>query len=164
MITGYFLTLWSARIAFILYSAAIVGWLTGKSERARQAWTAGLLVYLSHVAAAFHFHHGWSHAAAYRQTARQTADLFGVESGSGLYLNYAFTALWTMDVIWMWWSDTSYRRRHRAITFSIHGFMAFLFFNASIVFVSGWPRWFGVAIIALVMIAARRHSRTRRLT
>src|SRR6266700_4246784 len=39
----------------------------------------------SHVVSAFHFHHHWSHAAEYEETARRTAELFGVRSGAGLY-------------------------------------------------------------------------------
>ena len=31
---------------------------------------------MTHVAAAFHFRHYWSHDAAYEETARQTAELF----------------------------------------------------------------------------------------
>ena len=104
MTIATWLTLWSARIAFLLYAAALAAWLTGKPRPARLAWALGFLVYLSHVISAFHFHHHWSHAAAYEETARRTAELFGVRSA--------------------------------------HFFMAFLFFNATVVFVSdgcaGW--------------------------
>ena len=104
MTIGTLLTVWSARIAFLLYAAALAAWLTGFPRAARLAWISGFLVYLSHVGSAFHFHHHWSHAAAYEETARQTAELFGIRSGGGLYFNYAFTCVWALDAIRIWWS------------------------------------------------------------
>src|SRR5262245_656128 len=87
---GEFLTRWTVRIAVVLYVAALL------SRRfswrwARGAWTAGCVLYLLHVVAAFHYYHHWSHDAAYESTARQTADVVGVHWGGGLYVNYAFT-------------------------------------------------------------------------
>jgi hypothetical protein len=146
MTIGTLLTLWSARIAFLFYAAALAAWLTGLARAARLAWALGFLVYLSHVAAAFHFHHHWSHDAAYEETARQTAGLFGVRSGAGLYCNYAFTCVWALDALWIWWSAETYRRRPRSIAAAIHSFMAFMFFNATVVFVSGWVRWLGLTV------------------
>lgn len=78
------------------------------------------------------------------QTARQTAELFGVRWG-GLYGNYAFTAVWALDVI-------------AAV---IHCFIAFLFFNAAVVFVSGWVRWLGLTVAIALGILWLRRRRTR---
>jgi hypothetical protein len=149
---GTLLTLWSARIAFLLYAAALASWLTVRPQAARLAWTAGFLVYLTHVAAAFHFYHHWSHHAAYEETARQTAKLTGVRSGGGLYGNYAFTAVWAIDVTWAWWSVETHRRRPRWIAGAVHSFMTFLFFNATVVFVSGWVRWLGLTVAAALAL------------
>ena len=142
---------WTARIAFLLYAVALASWLVRRSRMvrlARLAWTCGLILYLAHVAAAFHFRYHWSHDAAYEETARQTASLFGIPSGAGLYCNYAFTAVWACDVIWLWWNAETYRRRRRWITLVIQSFLAFMFFNATVVFVSGWMRWMGLAVTA----------------
>ncbi|HXB72200.1 MAG TPA: hypothetical protein VNY05_28440 [Candidatus Acidoferrales bacterium] len=150
--------LWTARFAFLFYAGALAAWLTGRAGAARSAWTLGLLIYLSHVTAAFQFHHHWSHAAAYEETARRTAELLSVRSGAGLYFNYAFTAVWTFDVIWLWTSAETYRAQPHWIAVAIHSFMAFLFFNATVVFVSGWVRWLGLtAALALCLLAW--HSR-----
>ena len=151
---GELLTSWTARLAFLLYAAALAAWLTARPRAARLIWTSGLLVYLSHVATAFHFHHDWSHAAAYEETARQTAALFGVRSGGGLYWNYTFTAVWMLDVLWMWIGRETHRRRPVWLAAGIHGFMAFLFFNATVVFGSWWIRWVGVAGFAGLGILA----------
>ena len=104
------------------------------------------------VAAAFAFQHGWSHDAAFRETARRTDELFGVQSGAGLYFNYAFTAVWLADVVWLWTSGETYRTRPRWISDSIHAFMAFMFFNATVVFASGWVRWLGVVATAILLL------------
>ena len=162
--TGTLLILWSARAAFLLYVAALAAWLTERPRSARLAWTCGCLAYLGHVAAAFHFHHHWSHDAAYEETARRTGELFGVRSGAGLYCNYVFTVVWTFDVIWAWWSAETYRRRPRWIAGTVHFFMAFLFFNATVVFVSGWVRGLGLAAtmaIAILWLRTRVKPRLR---
>ena len=160
MTIGTLLTHWSARLAFLLYAVAVAAWLVRKPRAARLAWTSGFLLYLAHVTAAFHFRHHWSHSAAYEETARQTAALFGVHSGVGLYANYVFTAIWALDVIWMWWSPDTYRRRPRWIAVAIHGFIAFMFFNATVVFVTGSVRWLGLTVtIALGMLTVYRFAR-----
>ena len=129
--------LWTARAAFLFYVCALAAWLREWPRLARSAWTAGLLVYVIHVAAAFQFRHHWSHAVAFEDTARQTAAQFGMWWGGGLYFNYVFTAVWIFDVIWLWRSADSYSGRPRWITAAIQSFMAFMFFNAVVVFVSG---------------------------
>ena len=138
------LTLWTIRIACVLYVAALL-------TRRRWVWTAGLAAYLTHVAAAFAYHHHWSHDAAYRETARQTAELFGVESGFGLWFNYAFTAIWIGDVAWLWTGRT----RPWWVSAAIHSFIAFMFFNATAVFASGWVRWLGVAATLPVLASSK---------
>src|SRR5262245_19970532 len=129
---GSLLTHWTARIAFLLYAGALAGWMLKRRDGARIAFTAGFLIYLVHVAAAFRFYNHWSHNAAHRETARQTYELFGVDSGAGLYGNYIFTAVWAIEVVGL-------RRRPSARVFpAIQAFMAVMFFNAAVVFVSGW--------------------------
>jgi hypothetical protein len=138
------LTLWTIRLSCALYVAALLGFAW------RWTWTTGLAAYLLHVAAAFSLHHHWSHDAALRDTARQTNAMFGVDSGFGLYFNYAFTAIWLADVAWMWLRPDSYRKRASWLAVSIHAFMAFMFFNATVVFASGWTRWLGLAATVLI--------------
>src|SRR5262245_58915576 len=121
MISGASLTIWCARLAFFLYAGALAAWITRRPRAASACWTAGLLVFLVHVAAAFHFYHHWSHAAAYQDTVRQTSELLGIEAGSGLYWNYVFTAVWAIDAVWMWAGARSYERRARWVTAAIHG-------------------------------------------
>lgn len=156
--TGTAITLWTVRAACVLYVLGLAGWLTRAGRLARWAWTLGCAMYLAHVAAAFQFYHEWSHAAAVRETARQTAELFGVASGNGVYFNYVFTGVWVSDVLWWWLSPDGYRRRPKWVTASVHGFMAFMFFNATVVFASGWVRGLGVAATVVLGSLCWRRS------
>src|SRR5437868_5879863 len=99
---GETLTRWTVRVALLLYAATLGLRLAAPSRprAARLLWTAGCVLFLAHVAAAFHYFHGWSHARAYRDTAQRTAELFGTYWGGGLYLNYLFTLAWAADVAW----------------------------------------------------------------
>jgi hypothetical protein len=119
----------------------------------RWAWTLGCGLCVAHVAAAFHFYHGWSHAAAYRDTARQTAEVSGLDWGGGLYFNYAFTLLWVADALWWWLAPSSRRARPFFLTAALEAYFAFIVFNATVVFETGAMRWFGVA--AFCLLAAR---------
>ena len=146
---GPLITLWTIRLSCMLYSLACAGWLTTRRKAARLAWTAAYLFYLVHVGAAFAFYHHWSHEAAYRETARQTAELFGIHWGGGIYFNYAFTVVWGADV-WRRWSDACRcsKRWSKWIGVAIQSFLAFMFLNATVVFASGWVRWSGVVAAA----------------
>ena len=62
----------------------------------------GCVAYLGHVYSAFQFYHGWSHASAFEETARQTRETVGWEVGEGLFVSYFFTLVWLADVIWWW--------------------------------------------------------------
>ncbi len=150
---GEGLTLWTVRLALLLCAAVWTGRLP--SGAARLAWTAGCLLYLAHVVCAFHFYHAWSHAAAYDETARRTEELFGLRSGGGLHLNYLFTLLWAGDVLWWWLAPASHEGRPRAAAWALHGYMAFLAFNATVVFGTGPVRWAGLAVCAGVVWCRR---------
>ncbi len=152
------LTLWTVRLACLFYFAALAAWITGRRDRARAAWTAGLSFYLLHAAAAFSFHHHWSHAAAYRETARQTAELFGFDWGGGLYFNYVFTAVWMADAGWLWRRPHSYYGRARWISAAVHGFLAFMVVNGAIVFASAPMRWASIAACLLLIGLARKSA------
>jgi hypothetical protein len=134
----------------------VAAWLKHSDRSARVTWTIACALYLVHVWAAFQFNHGWSHAAAYQHTASQTAQVTGIRWGGGLYFNYVFTAIWIADVSWWWRGLASYRNRSVWINRTIHWFFALMFFNAAVVFATGFVRWFGVAAtLALVVTAAR---------
>jgi hypothetical protein len=137
-------TIW---IALLFYLVAGLIFLQGPVYPARPWWTLACLAYLAHVAAAFHFFHGWSHTHAFEHT-RQASGF-----GPGIFVTYAFTLLWMMDVgAWWSWPDR-YARRLRWLQGLIHGFMAFMIFNGTVVFARGFSRWAGVALFVCLALA-----------
>jgi hypothetical protein len=142
----------------VLYVASLAsrGFAPGWS---RLGWTVGCVAYLLHVASAFDYYHQWSHTAAYAATAQRTEEVVGWDWGGGLYINYLFTLVWLADVGW-WWTDMrGYLARSRLIEWTVQGFMGFIAFNATVVFATGFSRWFGVAAcVLLVVVQFRRRA------
>ena len=164
---GEALTRWTVRLAVACYFGRLLIDVAAPSHErwqrvSRRLWTIGCGAYLMHVAAAFHFFHGWSHAAAWRSTARQTGELFGLDWGGGLYVNYLFTAVWIGDASAWWFLGLSYPRRWRRVYRALQGFFAFIAFNATVVFGPHFWKWAAAAgIIALGAASAARYFRMR---
>jgi hypothetical protein len=140
----------SVWLAVVCYPAGPAGRL-GAPRLLRAVWTIGCLGFLVHVASAFHVHHGWSHAAALRETARQTAELTGRAVGAGLYVNYLFAVLWSLDAAWWWRNPASHRRRPGWVEVGLHVFLLFVVFNGAVVFARGPVRWLGVAVTLIAV-------------
>jgi hypothetical protein len=150
---GEILTLWPVRISAALYVGAECAWILRKDAPARRAWTAACALYVMHVVAAFHFYHAWSQQSFYRETARRTAEVFGIGWGGGIYVSYLFTDLWIADAFWWWWRGLAkYRSRSGWIGVTIHLFFAFMFFNGTVVFGLGWVRWLGIVAAAALTV------------
>ncbi|MGE0130202.1 MAG: hypothetical protein AB7U82_19120 [Blastocatellales bacterium] len=113
---------------------------------ARMAWTVGCVSLLVHVACAFHFYHNWNQASAYRETARQTAEVTGLDWGGGLFINYALIIGWILDIVWWWRGLDAYRNRPRWLGAAWQGFLIFIIFNATVVFKTGPLRWIGLGL------------------
>jgi hypothetical protein len=151
---------WTARFAVACYLVRLavdIAWTESppRWRWSRAIWTVGCIIFLAHVAAAFHFVHGWSHAAAFEHTRRQTQALTGWDSGAGLYLNYLFTAWWVLDVL-AWWRWVDWPQR-RVPYWMMQAYFAFLMFNATVVFgPRGWMVVGGVVGVGLVVLWARR--------
>jgi len=113
---------------------------------------ARVRIFLAHVLCAFGYYHHWSHAAAYHETALQTAALTGWHWGGGLYFNYVFSVAWPADVLWWWLGPASFDRRSRCLNALWHGFFFFMVFNGAIVFGHGPVRWLGVFLCGSLAI------------
>ena len=149
------MTIGTVRVALLLYVTALVvmtGRRDGGRRLARVIWSAAALAYLAHVVAAFQYVHGWSHQAAVVETARQTRELFGMDTGVGIWFNYLFTVMWVIDVAWWWLDPIGYVRRSGLVSAAVHGFMAFMFFNGAVVFAHGPTRWIGLAATLLIPV------------
>lgn len=156
---GADLTRNTVRLALACYGIAAVlmlggrgEWLedTGRARLARGCWTLGWLAYVLHVVMAFHFFHGWSHAAAVEHTARVGG------FGAGIWFNHLFTLLWTADVAWWWLAPRSHAARPAWAGIALHAYLAFIVFQATVVFAGGLVRWLGVGLFAVLGMAVGR--------
>lgn len=168
--SGEFLTRSTVWISIASYTIGCIVFATARGRSnldrwTRLSWTTACAALLAHYAFAFHFHHAWSHAAAYADTARQTAEVFAINWGGGLYVNYAFAALWITDIAWWWIAGvSSYRERPWLLTIIWHSLLVFIIFNATVVFEQGFIRLIGAIISAslvLSWIAIGRHSQSK---
>ena len=155
---------WTAR----LFVACYVGRIcidaarlrdAGSQRSARWLWTVGCLVYLIHVAMAFHFVHGWSHAIAYEHVRQRTFNQTGLDSGVGLYVNYAFGVLWLADTF-LWWHRLDWSER-RIPYWTVQAIFGFLIVQATVVF--GPSFWIPVSIaVAMLLMAVSTSPHTWR--
>lgn len=130
----------TAAASFFLYVLALL--LRSRTRgTARWLWTCAFLLMLIHVLLAFAKVHHWSHRDAYDDTARQTADMFGLAWGGGVFFNYALLLVWAVDVV-RWWRDGFSR--------AAQAFLAFMWFNGTVVFGHGWIQWVGAAAFLLL--------------
>jgi hypothetical protein len=120
---------------------------------ARTLWTAGALLAAAHAIAALHIVYGWNQEAAIASTARQTAAVTGLNWGGGLYVNYAFVALWLTDAALWWRSPARYIHRTRLHRSALRAIFLFMFFNGAIVFANGAGRAVGAIAVLTVIVA-----------
>ena len=157
-------TVWISIVAYTIGSVvfAIARGRAAIDRWTRVAWSIGCAALLVHYLCAFHFFHAWSHTSAYSDTARQTAEVFGINWGGGVFINYAVAILWMGDVVWWWVAGlSSYRRRPWILTLIWHGFLIFIIFNATVVFTEGLSRWIGLLFslcLCLSWIVINRHQ------
>ncbi len=154
------------RVALLYYWLAAVGMLRSRPEDwaaetprgrlIRAYWTLGWAAYFMHVGMAFHHSHHWSLAAAVRHV-REVSGL-----GEGIYVSHLFTLAWGIDVLAWWSRPTRYAGRPAWLARGLHAFMAFVIFNATVVYETGLIRWAGGALfftLAAMWLARRRAER-----
>lgn len=170
MSSGEFLTRSTIWISILSYAVGCVVFAmasrhTQHDRWVRAAWTIGCAALIVHFVCAFQFYHSWSHESAYVDTARQTAEVFRVNWGGGLFINYAVASLWLADVAWWWFAGLSaYRRRAWLITLIWHSFLIFIIFNATVVFKDGLTRWIGLLVCLTLCLSWVSVSRQRSLS
>jgi hypothetical protein len=156
----------TVRLALLFYAAAaslLIGSPRGEvpafspqARLARWLWTLAWAAYLVHVAMAFHYVHHWSHAEAVEHT-RQVSNF-----GAGIYFSHLFTVLWSADVLGWWLWPRQHAARPAWVGWALYGYMAFIIFNATVVFETGWIRWAGVLLFATltsIWVFCRRRYR-----
>jgi hypothetical protein len=144
----------TARVAVLFWGLASAFRLTDHRDWARAAWVVGAVTFLVHVTTAFDRVHGWSHAAAVRHV--ESVSGFG----PGLLVSYAFTVLWAADAGWWWLDRRGYESRPGWLDQVVHGFIAFVVFNGTVVYETGFIRWAGAGLFAgLAFLWAHRKYR-----
>ena len=146
----------------VIVNLATVAWATGEvlmrtaadSRTARAAWTVGLLLIQVHVLIAFQQIYGWDHEAAIAATVVQSEARFGLGWRGAIYINYAFLAIWTADVLWWWVAPVSRAARAGWLEMTRFAIFAFMFVNGAVIFASGIGRAVGVCAVSAVLIAA----------
>ena len=147
-----FATVWLSVFAW----AGVEVLKTVRPERrsfARILWTTGAALLVLHTAIAFHFHHGWSHAAALEATARQSEALTGSAAGWGLYLNYAFVLVWIADAAWWWISPLGHDARSRRLDVAVFVLFLFMMLNGAVIFGTSPMRLGGLVAVTLVIVS-----------
>lgn len=139
--------------AIICWSAALVS----APPLARIAWTAGLGLYLTHIVFAFDAFYDWSHDVAIEVTAKETAAVIGLETGFGLWVNYAFGLILALDVWQQWRAGT------RRYALAIDWLVIFMMVNGAIIFADGITRLYGAGLVlAVIALRWRRRGLTVR--
>ncbi|VTS08312.1 hypothetical protein [Tuwongella immobilis] len=148
----------TADLALAYWWLVVAGRIIGIRPRPqlRSLWTLGAISFVIHVLVSFHETHGWSHANA----VQHVHDVSGF--GPGIVFSHLFTLLWLLDSAWWWLAPTRYEQRSRLLDRTIHGYMAFLVFNGTVVYENGPIRWIGLIAFAglgvLLWLARRRQS------
>src|SRR5262245_17013450 len=132
------------RLALGYYAAALTLLLRATSidwqkssiivRLARSCWTLAWITYLIHLAMAFHYAHGWSHADAMKHTEEVSG------FGPGIFVSHLFTLVWTADVLAWWLVPEWYASRPAWVNWLLHIFMLFVVFNGTVIFESGLIR------------------------
>ena len=122
-------------------------------------WVSGAGLCALHMAFAFAGRHGWSHEMAVRETARQTAAVYGISWGGGVYVNYVFDAAWCTEAWWWRAYPTHYFSRRRTITWALRAFYFVIIVNAAVVFAKSVPgRTIGVVLVGALLWSWRPGS------
>ncbi|MCE9565916.1 MAG: hypothetical protein K8U57_28160 [Planctomycetes bacterium] len=139
-------------------AAATVGWMIlawatmrFADRLARLLWTFGLATLFVHLVLAFGLAHGWSHEAAVEHVRTVGG------SGAGIVVNYLFALAWAVDVVWWWVNPITHANRPRWIAVTVHGFLAFVVVNATVIFGPAERRVvYAVGLFMLAAIAWRK--------
>lgn len=118
----------------------------------RTIWTAGWAFLVAHLVFAMFAVHGGSWSAAYDHTTERTYQAVGWRWGGGLWINFLTTAVWGIDVGRLWIKKGTLQRTI-AWDLACQTYLAFMMFNATVVFGSRPAQIAGVAICACLVLA-----------
>ncbi len=132
-------------LLFALPAAMMMPWLPAGGRLARLLWTLAWLAYFIHVATAFHHAHNWSHAEAVDHVQRRSG------FGQGIWFSHLFTAIGVYEIAWWWLAPVT--PRPRWLNATVYGYLAFMAFNATVVYETGFIRAGGLTMCLLIGIS-----------
>ena len=118
-------------------------------------WFAGAIVCSIHIIVALAVRHGWSHQSSIEATAAQTAAVYGLHWGGGVYFNYLFAGLWLAESVWWSINPGSFVSRPPAAVFIVRAFYLLIIVNAAIVFAAPSRRFAGAVLVLGLLWAWR---------
>jgi hypothetical protein len=142
---------WTIWIALLLFCAGEFGRRRSRCEGSSAGWAwwaflAGALLCAIHIGIAMRAAHAWSHESAIAATARQTQAVYGVNWGGGVFLNYAFVAVWLLEA-WRWRRRPAGKRDARVITWMTRVFFLVMILNGAVIFAAGTRRIAGALLV-----------------
>jgi hypothetical protein len=149
-------TIWISLALFVAAQHGYRSWRTPQWVQTANA--AGLALCVIHIGLAMGSVHGWSHASAIDATAVQTASVYGVRWGGGVFVNYLFVIVWALEA---WWRTGANRSAvaSRAARWGLRTFYAIVVVNAAVVFARGSMRVAGAVLVVALLLAWRPHAR-----
>lgn len=140
-----------ASLIYVPVWLALAGWFAGSIARVRSngnaassadvvyrfAWLFGATMIVLHILTSYGIAHDWSHTAAVQATAEESEQVTGIRAGWGVYVNFAFTAIWLGYSVAMVFG----RRRWLGIDPLVFWFTVAIVFSATVVFEAGAIRW-----------------------
>lgn len=157
---------WTVWLSLFLFTAGELGRARMGIRASARAWpwwvwAAGIAFMAVHFALAFEVRHGWSHAAALRATAAQTAAVYGFDWGGGVFVNYLFLGVWAIDAGAWRAAPDRYASRGPLWSWTLRAFYLVIILNAAVVFAAGPRRLLGAVIVA-TLVWSWRHGPFRR--
>jgi hypothetical protein len=150
-----FWTIWLALVLFVTAQYGQGTWTSGRTVPRWILWTnlAGITLCAIHIVITMGSVHDWSHAAALEATAHQTASVYGLQWGGGVYFNYLFVAAWAFDT----WRHSRANRRDAApwLRTLLRVFFLIVIVNAAVVFARPHTRILGAGLVAALLYAWR---------
>jgi hypothetical protein len=147
---------YSAWPAFLCYAVVIALRMSRGDERrhklAKGVWIAGWLALVLHVCLAMSFVHGGSWTAAYDHTARRTFEAVGWNWGGGVWFNLLTVVVWGIDVMRLWFWPNVTSRLANWFQAACQIYLAFMMFNATVVFGSRPARLAGGLVCMLLSL------------
>jgi hypothetical protein len=137
----------TAALALLLYVVSLINRICTRdgSRRTLVIEVAAWMMLVIHIGFAFHEHHGWSHAAAERHVADDTAATVGIRWGGGIYFNHAMVVLWGVSIVHRGLARQPSSRLAGRLQRLIDIYVALMWASATILFGSTGFRWLGIA-------------------